>query len=82
MRKILVTLIRGYRLVLSPWMGNQCRFHPTCSVYAEQAIDRHGSLKGTWLAGARLLKCHPWHPGGIDPVPEKTSHPDISRKYG
>lgn len=82
MRKILVKLIRGYRLVLSPWMGNQCRFYPTCSVYAEQAIDRHGSLKGTWLAGARLLKCHPWHPGGNDPVPEKTSHPDINRKYG
>jgi len=82
MRKILVKLIRGYRLVLSPWMGNQCRFYPTCSVYAEQAIHRHGSLKGSWLAGARLLKCHPWHPGGIDPVPEKTSLPDIKSKYG
>ena len=71
MRTLLTTLLRLYRLVLSPWMGNQCRFYPTCSVYAESAIAEHGSLKGTALAVRRLSKCHPWHPGGIDPVPTK-----------
>lgn len=71
MRTLLTTLLRLYRLVLSPWMGNQCRFYPTCSVYAEGAIAEHGSLKGTALAIRRLSKCHPWHPGGIDPVPTK-----------
>lgn len=71
MRALLTALIRLYRLVLSPWMGNQCRFYPTCSVYAEDAIITHGSLKGSALAVRRLCKCHPWHPGGMDPVPTK-----------
>jgi len=81
MRKILITLIQGYRLVLSPWLGNQCRFYPTCSVYAEQAIEIHGSLKGSWLAAVRLCKCHPWHPGGNDPVPSSTPS-EQHKKYG
>ena len=69
MRSLLLGLIRGYRLVLSPWWGRQCRFTPSCSEYAEEAIVRHGSLGGTWLALRRLGRCHPWCPGGFDPVP-------------
>jgi putative membrane protein insertion efficiency factor len=78
MQTPLLLLIRVYRALLSPWMGNQCRFHPTCSVYAEQAIATHGSLKGLWLAIRRVGKCHPWHPGGIDPVP--SSSPSAEHK--
>ncbi len=69
MQKLLTLLIRGYRYMISPLLGNHCRFYPTCSHYALDAIEQHGALKGTWLAGARLLRCHPWHPGGYDPVP-------------
>lgn len=61
--------IRLYQLVLSPFIGNQCRFHPTCSNYALEAIERFGVLKGSWLAIRRLGRCHPFHPGGFDPVP-------------
>lgn len=67
--RLLIMLIRGYRLVLSPWLGNQCRFHPTCSVYAIEALEQHGALRGCWLALRRIGRCHPWHPGGLDPVP-------------
>lgn len=69
MQKLLMLLIRGYRYLISPLLGSHCRFYPTCSHYALDAIEHHGALKGTWLAGARLLRCHPWHPGGYDPVP-------------
>ena len=62
-------LIRLYQLVLSPWIGRQCRFYPTCSHYAAEAIESHGIVKGSGLALARLGKCHPFHPGGVDPVP-------------
>lgn len=71
MRLVLLTLIRSYRLLLSPWLGRNCRFWPSCSEYAEQAIRRHGAAKGTWLGVRRLSRCHPWHPGGVDPVPDK-----------
>lgn len=64
-----VALIHAYRYLASPWVGNQCRFYPTCSHYAEEAIGHHGLLKGCALTAMRLLKCHPWHPGGIDFVP-------------
>jgi uncharacterized protein len=69
MRASLLGVIRLYRFFLSPWVGNQCRFHPTCSEYACNAIVKYGSLRGGWLALRRLSRCHPWHSGGIDPVP-------------
>lgn len=67
--------IRLYRAVVSPWLGPCCRFHPTCSRYAMEAIERHGVLWGIGLAGWRLLKCHPWHAGGEDPVPPSHREP-------
>ena len=70
MRKILLLIIRGYQTLLSPIMGQSCRFYPTCSCYAHTAIERHGVFKGMYLAIRRILRCHPWHPGGMDPVPE------------
>jgi hypothetical protein len=66
---LLLTLLRAYRYLLSPLIGNQCRFAPTCSEFAREAIERHGALRGASLALGRLLRCHPWHLGGIDPVP-------------
>jgi uncharacterized protein len=70
-RRTLVLLLRGYRLFLSPWLGNQCRFAPTCSVYGIEALQRHGALAGGYLTAARVLRCHPWCDGGCDPVPAK-----------
>ena len=69
MQKVLSTLIKGYRYVLSPLIGPHCRFHPSCSAYALEALEGHGTLRGLWLSLRRVLKCHPWHPGGYDPVP-------------
>ncbi len=69
MKAVLLGLIRAYRLVLSPWWGRHCRFTPTCSEFASEAIDRHGAARGAWLALRRILRCHPWCPGGYDPVP-------------
>ena len=71
MQKILIVLIRAYRYLLSPWLGNQCRFYPSCSCYAIEALEHHGAIKGLWLSGHRLLRCNPWHDGGHDPVPHK-----------
>ncbi len=62
-------LIRGYQLALSPLLPQSCRFHPTCSDYALEALRRHGAIRGGWLATRRLCRCNPWHPGGYDPVP-------------
>jgi putative membrane protein insertion efficiency factor len=70
MRSILIALIQCYRWFVSPLLGANCRFYPTCSCYAQDAIHRHGVIRGTWLASGRLLRCHPWHPGGYDPVPD------------
>jgi len=69
MARLLLALIRGYRYLLSPWWGGHCRFTPTCSEYAIQSLQQYGALKGSWLALGRLLRCHPWQPGGFDPVP-------------
>ena len=71
MQAILLSLIRFYQRWLSPLMGNQCRFYPTCSHYAADAVRAHGSARGTWLALRRIARCNPWHRGGFDPVPEK-----------
>jgi len=67
----LIRLIKLYRLLFSPWIGRNCRFEPTCSQYTQSAIERFGALKGTWLGVKRLSRCHPWHEGGYDPVPEQ-----------
>ncbi len=73
---VLVAPIRVYQHVLSPLLGPRCRFYPSCSAYAVEAITVRGPLVGPWLAGRRLLRCHPWNPGGIDPVPpRRTSAP-------
>ncbi len=69
MKPLLLLLLRAYQLCVSPFLGQNCRFHPSCSSYAQQAIVTHGALRGSLLAGRRLCKCHPWHPGGLDPVP-------------
>lgn len=63
------TLIRLYRRFLSPMLGATCRFYPSCSRYALEALEKHGALKGAWLAVVRICRCHPWHAGGFDPVP-------------
>ena len=70
-RRALIGLVKGYRLVLSPWLGNGCRFEPTCSVYAIGALDRHGALAGSYLMLHRIARCQPWCQGGHDPVPER-----------
>lgn len=77
MRIVLTALIRGYRYLISPMLGQNCRFYPSCSCYAEEAITSHGAMKGTCLAARRLLRCHPWHAGGYDPVPPAAR--DIAR---
>jgi putative membrane protein insertion efficiency factor len=66
---VLIAVVKGYRLLLSPWLGSSCRFEPTCSAYALQALEQHGAAKGTYLMMARLGRCHPWCAGGHDPVP-------------
>lgn len=68
MQKLLLLLVRGYRLLLSPWLGSSCRFEPTCSAYALQALELHGAAAGSYLTVARLVRCNPWCEGGHDPV--------------
>jgi uncharacterized protein len=70
-RHLLLWIIRAYQLLVSPWLGPRCRFYPSCSCYAHAAIEQHGALRGGWLALRRLLRCHPFHEGGYDPVPDK-----------
>ena len=84
MKRFLLVSIRLYQLSLSPWLGHHCRFYPTCSDYAAQAIQAHGSLRGGWMALRRVLRCHPWHAGGLDPVPNSlgttTSFRDLRKE--
>ncbi|OGT00513.1 MAG: membrane protein insertion efficiency factor YidD [Gallionellales bacterium RBG_16_56_9] len=82
MKTLLLLLLRGYKLGISPFLGQNCRFYPSCSEYASEAIRQHGALKGAALAARRLCKCHPWHPGGIDPVPSRTSEPSSASHHG
>lgn len=70
MTRLLIGLIKAYRLLLSPWLGSSCRFEPTCSVYALQALQRFGATKGSYLMLRRIGRCHPWCDGGLDPIPE------------
>lgn len=67
--------VRAYRLLLSPWVGSNCRYQPTCSAYALEALERHGAVKGSWLAARRIGRCHPWGGSGYDPVPERDPRP-------
>jgi putative membrane protein insertion efficiency factor len=69
LKRALISLVRAYQLAVSPILPPSCRFHPTCSGYAIEALSRHGSFKGLWLALKRVVRCHPWNPGGYDPVP-------------
>lgn len=78
-RRLLALPIRAYRYWLSPWLGSACRFEPTCSVYALEALERHGALAGSALAARRVLRCHPWCDGGLDPVPPAPSCSFVDR---
>ena len=71
MQRLLMALVRGYRLMLSPWLGSACRFEPTCSAYSLEALERHGAAMGSYLTVRRLARCHPWCQGGRDPVPAR-----------
>jgi uncharacterized protein len=69
MRTVLVILVRGYQIVLSPLLPAACRYYPSCSAYAIEALERHGAIRGSWLAMRRIARCNPFRPGGFDPVP-------------
>lgn len=71
LKRIMIFLIKGYQKVLSPFTGRICRFHPTCSQYSIESYEKHGFVKGSWLTIKRIARCHPFHPGGMDPVPNK-----------
>jgi uncharacterized protein len=73
MKRLLVWLLRGYQLLVSPMLGQNCRFYPSCSSYAIEALEVHGAARGGWLALRRVCRCHPWHAGGVDPVPGASS---------
>ena len=74
MKRLIRICIRGYQLMISPVIGQRCRFQPTCSNYALEAVEEHGVIKGSYLAIKRVLRCHPWGSGGYDPVPSTSSH--------
>lgn len=72
---LLIGLVRAYQLTVSPMLGPTCRFYPSCSAYAVGALREHGAIRGTWLAVRRVFRCHPWNPGGVDPVPPRVRRP-------
>ena len=80
MSRLLIAIVQAYRYALSPFFGQHCRFYPSCSAYAVEALQRHGAWRGCWLTVRRLGRCHPWHPGGLDPVPPSTGSPDGARR--
>jgi uncharacterized protein len=80
MRNLIRALIRAYQLLVSPLLGPRCRFHPSCSQYALDALAAHGTVRGGALALRRLSHCHPWHPGGYDPVPASAEVPDMASR--
>jgi putative membrane protein insertion efficiency factor len=82
--RLLILLVRGYQRFISPLLGPRCRFYPSCSAYAVESLRTHGAARGSWLALRRLLRCHPWNPGGLDPVPPSTrmARPDASVPAG
>jgi putative membrane protein insertion efficiency factor len=82
MKTLLLILLRAYKLGISPFLGRNCRFYPSCSDYASEAVREHGALKGSILAAKRLGKCHPWHPGGLDPVPKKSTETSSTTACG
>lgn len=73
MQKLILLFIRAYQYAISPLLGNHCRFYPSCSCYTHDAIRQHGVVRGTWLGIRRIARCHPWHEGGYDPVPNNTN---------
>ena len=79
--RFLMLLLTGYRTFISPLLGPRCRFYPSCSAYALEAVQVHGALRGSWLAARRLSRCHPFHAGGLDPVPARAAKPgnDMAR---
>ena len=78
-RRALIGLVKAYRLLLSPWLGQSCRFEPTCSAYSIEALERHGAAKGSYLTLHRIARCQPWCQGGHDPVPPTKAERDASR---
>lgn len=74
MKFLLTWFVRAYQIIISPFLGNNCRFYPSCSEYAVEAIETHGGIRGMWFATRRLLRCHPWHQGGVDLVPPACTH--------
>lgn len=81
MKTPLLLLLRAYKLGISPFLGQNCRFYPSCSDYAAEAVRLHGALKGSLLAGKRLCKCHPWHVGGLDPVPGSPDEAALAEQH-
>lgn len=75
MKRVLIALVRGYQLLISPVLGNNCRYMPSCSAYTIEAMEKHGPLRGLWLGIKRVGRCHPFHEGGYDPVPDPPGAP-------
>ena len=82
MRTLLILVVRAYQVVLSPLLPAACRYQPTCSHYAIEALEKHGALRGSWLAVKRIGRCHPFRPGGFDPVPDPPSSLQSPRRDG